>query len=197
MPAEAHAASTPSGPPRSASGRAYLRRGLPAVYHDPPRATSDDAFATRFLLALEEVLDPIVATIDLLPAHLDLDLAPREVVVLVASWLGVELDAGLTDDAHRRLVRHATEILRARGTRRGLERTLALAFGRSDFEVSDSGRTTWSEGPRRPPAAEAAVTVVCPPGMSPVARAALGRVLEEVRPAHVRVELRGADVGPR
>jgi phage tail-like protein len=193
MPAEIRAAGVAGGAPPSASSRGYLRRGLPGVYHDPPRGATGGAFATRFLLGLEEVLDPIVATIDLLPAHLDLDLAPPEVVELVASWLGVELDAGLTDAAHRRLVQHATEVLPARGTRPGLERTLALAFGRSDIEVRDGGGVSWGEGQGARPAGDPTVTVTLPGGMTPVERAALGRVVEEVRPAHVTVVLRDAE----
>jgi phage tail-like protein len=191
MPAETYDISVQVGPPASASARRYLRRGLPGVYQDPPDGAAEDAFAMRFLLGLEEVLDPIVAMLDLLPAHLDLELAPPEIVALVARWLGVELDGGLTDDAHRRLVRHATELCRARGTRRGLELTLELAFGRVGLEVREDGGATWSGEPGSRSAAPATLTVVCPPSLTPAARAAVRRVVEEVRPAHVTVELGG------
>jgi phage tail-like protein len=163
------------------------------VYHDPPGGTPEEAFAMRFLLGLEEVLDPIVATIDLLPAHLDLKLAPPELVALVAGWLGVELDGGLPSEAHRRLVRQATQITRARGTSWGLERMLALAFGRSDIEVRDGGGATWSEEPGPRPAGDATLTVVCPPSVPLATQAAIRRLVDEVRPAHVSVELSTAE----
>ena len=43
--------------PEVASSRAYLRNGLPAMYQDGD-------FGMRFVGALEELLDPIVAVLD-------------------------------------------------------------------------------------------------------------------------------------
>jgi hypothetical protein len=71
--------------PPVASSRAYLRGGLPAVYQE-----SD--FGMRFIGGLEELLDPIVAVLDALPAHFDPDHAPRDILSLIAGWLGVDLD---------------------------------------------------------------------------------------------------------
>ena len=69
--------------PPVASSRAYLRNGLPAMYQDGD-------FGMRFVGALESVLDPIVAVLDALPAHFNPDHAPRDILNLLASWLGVE-----------------------------------------------------------------------------------------------------------
>ena len=82
-------ASGPKETPPVASSRAYLRGGLPAVYQDGD-------FGMRFVGALETVLDPIVAMLDALPAHFDPDHAPRDVLDLLAAWLGVELDESQT-----------------------------------------------------------------------------------------------------
>ena len=71
--------------PPVASNRAYLRGGLPSIYQDGD-------FGMRFVGALEEMLDPIVAILDALPAHFDPDLAPRDTLNLMAAWLGIELD---------------------------------------------------------------------------------------------------------
>ena len=76
-------ASGPKETPPVASSRAYLRSGLPAVYQE-----SD--FGMRFIGALEELLDPIVAVLDALPAHFDPDHAPRDILSLLAAWLGAE-----------------------------------------------------------------------------------------------------------
>jgi phage tail-like protein len=182
------------GAPPSASVREYLRSGVPAVYRESNGDTTADPFAMRFLEALERVLDPIVTTTELLPAHLDLEIAPRSFIELVAAWLGVELDAALTPAAHVRLVRAAMDLSRVRGTRGGLERTLALAFDRRDFEVRDSGSATWQGEP--PAAAEPTLTVRCPWGLDARTRAAVRRVAEEVTPAHVRLVLLTAEGEP-
>jgi phage tail-like protein len=177
--------------PASASARAYMRAAMPAVYRERPDGGGEEPFAMRFVEALEQVLDPIVATLDLLPAHLDLDLAPPEVVALVAGWLGLELDAALTPAAHRRIVREATSITRTRGTRAGLTRLLELSLEGAELEVRDGGRATWSSDPSAPrPAAEPAFAVVCAATVSARERAAIRRLVAEVKPAHVRFELR-------
>jgi phage tail-like protein len=176
--------------PKSASARAYLRTGLPAVYRERLPGTPGEPFAVRFVEGLEQVLDPIVSMLDLLPAHLGLDLAPPEVVALVGQWLGLELDAALTPEAQRRLVREATSITRARGTRAGLGRLLELAFEGAGLEVRDGGGATWSSDPRgSQPAAEPAFIVLCPAAVSAPDRAAIRRLVIEVKPAHVGFEL--------
>ena len=68
-----------SDAPSTVSVRRHLRNGVPDIYRRNATAMRDQPppFAMRFLHALEEVLDPIVATLDSLPAHLDADLAPE------------------------------------------------------------------------------------------------------------------------
>ena len=78
-------ASGPKETPPVASTRAYLRNGLPALYQDGD-------FGMRFVGALEELLDPIVAVLDGLPYHFDPNLAPPDILELLAAWLGVDLD---------------------------------------------------------------------------------------------------------
>jgi phage tail-like protein len=189
-PADTQVTAIEGGAPQSASSRQYLRRGLPAVYREDPRGAGDDPFAMRFLAALEEVLDPVVAMVDLMPAHFELELAPRAVVRLVAAWLGLELDRSLSPEAEKRLVGQATAITRARGTRAGLELVLRCAFDDLEFEVSDSGGTTWSSDPHAStPAAEPVLTVVCPPGLGSEQRGAVRRIVAELKPAHVAFRL--------
>ncbi len=100
--------------PQVASARGYLRRGLPAVYHD-------DDFGMRFVGALETLLDPIVSILDNLPAHFDPDIAPLDVVDMLAVWLGLEPEESWSEELRRELVRRAGELTRKRGTqgRRG------------------------------------------------------------------------------
>src|ERR1044072_409868 len=107
--------------PQVASSRAYLRAGLPAVYQE-----SD--FGMRFIGALEELLDPIVAVLDALPAHFDPDHAPRDILGLLASWLGADLDESQEIRHQREMVRRAADLGRKRGTVAGIELALELSF---------------------------------------------------------------------
>src|ERR671910_1386932 len=132
--------------PQVASSRAYLRAGLPAVYQE-----SD--FGMRFIGGLEELLDPIVAVIDALPAHFNPDHAPRDVLDLLAAWLGVEVDESQPISERRRLVRESAELSRRRGTVRGLELALQLAFPNLPLRVEDSGGVVWRAGETPPDAA--------------------------------------------
>ena len=98
------------GIPPSASSRLYLRVGLPAIYQEGD-------FGLRFVGALETVLDPILALLDSLDSHIVPELAPEDLLALLASWLGVELDEAWGVDRVRDLVRAAAELSRWRGTR--------------------------------------------------------------------------------
>ena len=75
----------PTATPPVASTRAYLRNGLPSLYQDGD-------FGMRFVGALEELLDPIVAILDSLHSHFDPNHAPPDILALLAAWLGVDLD---------------------------------------------------------------------------------------------------------
>jgi phage tail-like protein len=181
---------TSDGAPPSASAREYLRGALPAVYRERSPGAFGDAFAMRFVEGLEEVLDPIVSMLDLLAAHLDLDLAPPEIVSLIGEWLGLEFGYALTSAGQRRLVREGTSITRARGTRACLERVLRLAFEDVALEIRDGGRVTWSTDATVPaPAGEPAFEVLCPASATAAQRAAIRRVVGELKPAHVGFEL--------
>lgn len=170
--------------PPTASARRYLRDGVPVVYREQD-------FAMRFLHGLEEVLDPIVAFLDALPAHLDTSLAPPEFVTLVGEWLGVDPEGrweGLLghDEVRRRaLVAHATVIARRRGTGASLQLVLDLLFPDLGLRVRDSGRSTFSAERRDPPAADASFEVISAVEPARSRRAAIDRVVDQLRPVHV------------
>jgi phage tail-like protein len=170
--------------PATASARRYLRDGVPAVYRE-------NDFAMRFLHGLEEMLDPIVALLDALPAHLDLTLAPPEFVTLIGEWLGIDPEGRwrglLGDDEFRRraLVGHATVIARRRGTAASLQVVLDLLFPDLGLRVRDFGRSTFSAVPHDPPAADASFEVVSAVEPARGRRAAIDRVVEQLRPVHV------------
>ena len=73
----------------------------------------------RFVGALETVLDPIVATLDTLPAHFDPRLAPRDLLELLAAWLGIELDESWPTRRGASSCARRPSSTRRRGTRAG------------------------------------------------------------------------------
>ena len=161
-------AGTKATPP-VASSRAYLRAGLPAVYQE-----SD--FGMRFIGALEELLDPIVAVLDALPAHFDPDHAPRDILSLLAAWLGVDLDESQEIRHQREMVRRAADLGRKRGTVAGMELALSsrspTSRCASRTRAACAGRSTSTPStPRRPRSSSTATSPwvrMCRPG-SPVA----------------------------
>ena len=137
----------PKDAPSTVSAREHLRKGVPDIYRRDYNARSDQPppFAIRFLHALEEVLDPIVATLDSLPAHLDVDLAPEHALAGLATWLGVDDVEALPAKQRREAVRRAGELARLRGTRAGLELALSLFFPDVVMRVNDHGGVVVSE----------------------------------------------------
>lgn len=63
--------------PRNASARRYLRSGLPSIYQEGD-------FGMRFVGALEQLLDPLVGTLDGLPAHFEPSLVEGDQLQLLA-----------------------------------------------------------------------------------------------------------------
>ncbi len=172
--------------PQAVSARRYLRDNLPGIY-------TEGDFGMRFLGALETVLDPLVAVLDNLPDHFDPQYAPRDVLDLLTTWLGLEHDEARSGEERRRIVRMAPELMRRRGTCEGLELALALAFPGVPLRVQDGGSVTWSldlseaepghgEGP--------AFVVYCDVPIPDTRLAAVARLIEQCKPAHVDYRLR-------
>lgn len=170
-------------PPQTASARAYLRASLPALYQDGD-------FGLRFVGALETVLDPIVAQLDALPAHFDTDLAPRDILELVAAWLGLELDEAWGQGRQGELVQSAAELARRRGTKAGLELNLRLKFPGLPLRVEDRGGVTWGADDSSSATDDGIGFVVqCDDPVPEDEQEAIARVVEDSKPAHVSYSL--------
>jgi phage tail-like protein len=156
--------------PSVSSSRAYLRGQLPGVFRDDP-----DGFGSDYLEALESVLDPIFAVLDSLPAYVDPWLAPPALLELLAAWLGESLDQSWSLERRRRLVAEALPLARRRGTRAGLEAALALAFPDLTLRVED---------------APGEVVVHCDSRLDEPQQHAVARLVERLKPVHVRSEVR-------
>lgn len=170
--------------PRTASERAYLRGGLPEMYQG-------NEFAMRLVEALEEVLDPIVAILDSLPAYLRAEFAPHDVLELMTAWLGLELDETQPRERRRELIHRATELGRRRGTRAGLELALRLAFPGVPLRVEDGGGVVWaSESGSLPVTGPPQFVVYCDEALGEERLAAIARFIERSKPVHVAYKLR-------
>ncbi len=180
--------------PATVSVRRHLRDGVPDIYRRDFAALRDQPppFAMRFLHALEEVLDPIVATLDSLEAHLDVDLAPEHALAGLATWLGVDEVESLPAASRREAVRQAGALGRRRGTCAGLELALHLFFPAISLRVEDHGKIVVSadvDAPP-PPAAAALFDVYCDQPLAPEMQMAVARCIERWKPVHAHYKLR-------
>jgi phage tail-like protein len=176
----------PNGVPPSASNRSYLRGHLPAIYQEGD-------FGLRFIGSLETVLDPIVGILDSLYAHLDPDLAPRDMLEVIAFWLGLETDEGWPDEQLREVVRNGAELSHRRGTRKGLELQLAISFPDLPLRVEETGGVVWASETAKLPAAgknDASFVVYCDKPISESEASGLARAIESMKPVHVHYRLR-------
>jgi phage tail-like protein len=173
----------PKETPPVASSRAYLRNGLPSLYQDGD-------FGMRFVGALEELLDPIVAILDALPAHFDPNFAPPDVLALLAAWLGVDLDETQDIKHQREMVRRSADLARRRGTVRGLELALKLHFPDVPMRVEDNGGVIWHGRPGSERNATASFVVYCDVPVEENVQAAIARCIEQYKPVHSTYRLR-------
>jgi len=172
----------PKETPRVASSRAYLRNELPALYQDGD-------FGMRFVGALETLLDPIVGVLDNLPAHFSAGHAPRDVLELMAAWLGVELDESQSLKERREMVRRTPELSRRRGTKRGLELALHLWFPGLPLRVEDPGGVRW-QPQEDPDVSTTEFIVYCDEPVAESKQAAIARCIEQFKPVHAGYRLR-------
>jgi len=159
---------------------------LPAVYQE------EDPFVARFTAGLDDVLAPVIATLDSLEAYVDPLLAPEDFLAWLAGWVGVTVNANAPVGQHRATVARAAELHRLRGTVSGLRTALELLTG-GDVEVTDSGGAVHSDRPGTPapgdpqPWVRVSVRVPAELGWSPDAlRAAVEAAVVAAKPAHVQ-----------
>ena len=110
----------------------YLKNYLPAIYRDDRDSAS---FLDRFLANVEgtnTALEDKIAAVQML---FDWYSAPSETLAWLATWFGVVLDPAWDEPRQRLFIRHAMEFFQWRGTIRGLQMALHLAF---DECVDDS-----------------------------------------------------------
>ena len=161
-----------------------------------PAAYRDDFFVQQLCGGLDEVLAPIVVTLDSLPAYLDPGTAPDDVLGWIASWIGIVLDRNEPAQRQRDLIQQGIELLRWRGTARGVRDAVRVRFGYTP-ELVEPGGAQWSDSRADIPVLTGIPELVVRLGL-PDPTAVDARRVEElvrlVKPAHIshRVELYAA-----
>ncbi|MFF2376276.1 phage tail protein [Streptomyces xiamenensis] len=157
---------------------------LPAVYQDQD-------FVRRFTGALDEVLAPVLLSLDNLPAHLHPRTAPEDFLRWLAGWVAVEVDEERPVNQRRAVVAGAVSRHGRRGTRAGLAAAVRIETG-AEPEIEESGAAGWSPYPGGPvPGAERATVTVRlrvpdPDGFD---RVGLEKLIAQEVPAHVPFRL--------
>ncbi|HEX3786623.1 MAG TPA: phage tail protein [Pseudonocardiaceae bacterium] len=156
-----------------------------------PSVLQEDEFAVRWTAGLDDVLAPVVSTLDCLVAYLDPLTAPEDFLDWLADWLGIQLHEELPLARRRAAIAGAVPLHRVRGTLAGLRARLELVSG-CPVEVADNGGVSWSSMPNStPPGADQpwlAVRVAAVEGQA-VDTAGLDELIRSEKPAHVPHQL--------
>lgn len=169
-----------------------LMATLPGIYQGQP-------FLERWCAALDEVLAPVLCTLDNIPSYLDVTTTPDDFLPYLAYWIGLPLGPHQPPEAQRRVVKAATTEQGWQGTRRGLALVVEAVFG-GTVTVVDTGGVSWSQEPGAglPDGADDAspslVVRVEVPDTSAVDERRLEALVARLKPAHVshRIEVRSA-----
>jgi phage tail-like protein len=153
-----------------------------------PSMLREDPFARSLCESFDDVLAPVLLTLDTFDNYLDPDTTPVDMIPWLAQWLGLgaELNADLA--RQRDELRIAGSLNVTRGTRRSIELVLEQALG-MPVEVSESGGARWTPSPggSLPGEPDASITVVVrPSGDVTVDIDRLDALVRSVKPAHVR-----------
>lgn len=164
---------------------------MPAVYRQ-------DARTQQLCDAFDEVLAPILATLDSFCAYLDPHTTPEDMLGWLAGWIGLAFDGHESESRRRDLIAAGVRTMAVLGTVHGIREAVASVFD-LEPEIEESGGTVGS-----------ATAGVAPPG-SPhphlvvrltvtdprmVDERRFDALVEAVKPAHIphRVEISGGAV---
>ena len=113
----------------------YLHEYLPAVFREEDAVMRAGAgvaapgrFLERFLALFEGSFTNLEDRLDAVRALFDPRTVPAEALDWLAGWMGIVFNPGWEERRRRLFLRHASEFFVARGTPRGLQMALRLAF---------------------------------------------------------------------
>ncbi|WP_120285326.1 phage tail protein [Rhodococcus rhodochrous] len=160
---------------------------LPAVY-------AEDVLTHDLCAGLDGLVGPVVITLDSLSAYLDPHLTPADMLDWLARWVGLVFTGAETEDRKRALVATGADIMRWRGTVRGIREAVRAVFD-IDPEVQDSGAAIASADPESPAPGDNTfhVDVAIRTSGASVDIRRLDAVVAAVKPAHIRHTIRILD----
>jgi phage tail-like protein len=171
-----------------------LGAALPGLYQETDRILEplgQAGFVQRFTRALDDVLAPVYAALDSLPAYLDPQLTPVDFLDWLAGWVGVTLDETWPLSRRRALVGQAIRIYSLRGTARGLAEQIEIFTGIAP-EIEESGGVSWSTTADSPLPGEPVPRVTVRLRAGPdeeIDERRLRALVAAARPAHVLAEV--------
>jgi len=125
--------------------QSWSERYLPAVYRGDPEPAD---FLERYLANMEGTVGVIERRIADAQALFDPRTAPAETLDWLASWFDVALDPAWDERRRRLFIAYAVRFFALRGTVRGVETALALAFDKCVDERLFTGDQAKSSGIR-------------------------------------------------
>jgi phage tail-like protein len=169
-----------------------LTEGLPVAFFTDPTGADTEQFAYNLVAAFDQVLAPVLASLDSIHAYIDPRTAPPDFLPWLAGWLGLAVGERWPPHRARSFVEGAAEAFRWRGTRRGI--ALAVrAYTGVEPDIDDTGGVGFSLRPGgtvpgdQTPFLRVRVVV----GDAEVDEASVDRIVADAKPAHVphRVEV--------
>jgi len=159
---------------------------MPLVYRG-------DFLAEQLCTSFDDVLAPIFATLDCLPAYLDPKTAPADMLDWLAGWIGLTVSGHAETARKRELIIAGASLLPWRGTIRSVREAVVAAFNR-ETEVIESGSATWSITPDSRPGGQpvpSLIVRVTVDNDDDIDQRSLDAVVDSVKPAHIphRVEV--------
>lgn len=153
-----------------------------------PAMLAEDPLICAFLRGLDEVVAPVIQTLDCLDAYLDPRLAPPDMVAFLGSWVLADIDDVWNEAAIREDVAKAHERAVWAGTTKAI-RDRVVPREVASVEIDDSGDTLTSTMPTDPQqwndSSAPSVRVRAPGGD----REQLSRLVSRLVPAHAAFEV--------
>jgi phage tail-like protein len=153
---------------------------LPGIYQSDP-------LAQRLCASLDDVLAPVLSTLDNISAYLDVSTAPADFLPWLGRWLGMPGDGGQWPERQRELLRSMSELQGWQGTKGGIEAAVEALVG-VHTEAIESGGSASSMDPGAPLPGEptpAVVVRVFPNVGQEVDEVRLRAIVRAIKPAHV------------
>ena len=162
-----------------------LASGLPASFFG-------NDLTADLVAAFDEVLAPIMTTLDDLAAYFDPRYAPDDCLVWLGGWINTLIDARWSADRVRRHLPDLLLALISRGTVEGIEAGVRACTGHQPT-VTDNGGVGWSERPQGSPpgrpGARLEIRVRLPDEDAETVRSLVHAVVADLKPAHVAVSI--------